>query len=64
MTKIIVLVTQGKHASVDYAKAVLFDTVPETLSYADEMTTQRVKHWVHAEVVGNKERVELCSPEY
>jgi hypothetical protein len=64
MKKIVVLRTSGKHDSVYYATVVLFDAIKEADQYIAEVTTPiGSKHWVQAEIVLEKEEVELCSPE-
>ena len=65
MTKIIVLVTEGRDDSADYAKVVLFDTKQEAEVFIDTVSSkERTKYWTQAEIVYNKEQVRLCSPDF
>jgi len=65
MDKIIVLVTEGKNDRVDYAKVVLFDTKQEADVFIDTVSSkERTKYWCQAEIVYNKEQVELYSPDF
>ncbi len=65
MSKIIVLVTEGKDDNTHFAKVVLFDTVIEANLYIDEISSKvRTKYWTQAEIVNDRERIEISSPDF
>jgi hypothetical protein len=59
---IIVLVTTGKHESVDTAKVVLFFERFQAEDYVKGISTGKRKYWTKAEIVDSNEVVELCQP--
>lgn len=59
----IVLVTSGKHDSVDYAKVRLFEEYAQAEDYIKRTCTGRQKYWNHAEILRDGETVELMQPE-
>lgn len=61
---VIVLITEGKNESVDYATVRVFPNKRDALYFCKENTTGRQKYWKACEIVGNGERMELCRPEY
>lgn len=63
MEKTLVLVTEGKHESVDYAKVVTFASKLAALGFCEANNTGRTKYWKKAEIVEDGERVELLQPQ-
>ena len=64
MNRVIVLVTEGKHESVDYAKIATFENRIAALEFCKANNTGRKKHWKKAEIIEDGEQVELCQPDY
>lgn len=64
MDKVIVLITRGKHDSVDYAQVVLFETIGAAQTFCKEKCTGRKKYWTDAVIVRNGEEVELMQPDW
>lgn len=62
-TQIIVLVTEGKDDSVDYAKVVLFTDRKLAEMFVNRNNTGKIKHWKKAEIVEDGERIELYQPD-
>jgi len=60
---IIVLVTRGKHESVDFAFIMMFDTTIEANSYVEGINTGKCKYWTHAEIMMPGEEIELMQPD-
>lgn len=62
---IVILVTQGKHDSVDYAKVVIFekDKADEANEYLKKNNTGRIKYWTKAEIMTRGDAVDLEQPE-
>lgn len=60
---IIVLVTTGKHESVDTAKVRLFEERFQAEDFCKATSTGKRKYWQNAEIVREHEVVELCQPE-
>ena len=60
---IIVLVTKGKHESVDYASVHLFDNNKEAKDFIKSTRTGPQKHWTEAEMMVDGFEVELMQPE-
>jgi hypothetical protein len=61
--QIIVLTTEGKHESVDYASVIIFQTIEDAIVFCNNFCTGKTKHWKHAEIVQDNERIELQQPE-
>lgn len=61
---VIVLITEGKNESVDYATVRVFPNKIDALFFCKENATGKQKYWKACEIVGNGERIELCRPEY
>lgn len=59
---IIVLVTTGKHESVDTAKVRLFDERWEAEDYCKNINTGKQKYWINAEIVQDSVPIELAQP--
>jgi len=60
---IIVLVTRGKHESVDSVSIMMFDTTIEANSYVEGIKTGKCKYWTHAEIITLAEEIELMQPD-
>ena len=60
----VVLHTEGKQGSVDFAKVVLFDNFEDANKYCSDHDTGYRKYWVKCEIVGVEELIELEPPEY
>ena len=60
---IIVLVTTGKHESVDYAKVRLFEERFQAEEYCKQISTGKQKHWTDAVIVDDSVTVEIGQPE-
>jgi len=60
---ITVLVTHGKHESVDYAFIMIFDTLIEANSYVEGIRTGKCKYWTDAEILTPGEEIELMQPD-
>lgn len=58
----IVLVTSGKHESVDRASVKLFDTFGDATDYIFSVT-RTGKYWTQGEIVSDGIGIELGSPE-
>ena len=63
MEKVMVLVTRGKHESVDTARVFAFANYALAAAYCESRNTGKVKHWTKAEIIDDGEEVELCQPE-
>ena len=61
--QVIVLVTKGKHETVDYAQVMIFNTACLAEIYCKQTNTGKEKYWVKAEIVGEGKEIELCQPE-
>jgi len=59
----IVLVTHGKHDSVDYASVHLFEDSQSASDFCQTKNTGAKKYWTKAERIADGEEVELCMPE-
>lgn len=62
----IVLVTEGKHDSVDDVRVAAFNTRADAQTYVDATENQfdpEAKYWRSAEIVTQYERIELCRPQ-
>ena len=59
----IVLVTQGKHESVDYATVRTFDDLDAANMFIKKTATGKQKYWVDATLVEDGEELELTQPE-
>jgi hypothetical protein len=59
---IIVLVTTGKHESVDTAKIRLFEERFQAEDYCNLMNSGKMKYWKYAQIVKDGEQVELEQP--
>ena len=59
----IVLKTEGKHESVDYATILTFDNFQKANEYCEKVSTGKQKHWVKAEVMYEGNTIELMQPE-
>lgn len=59
----IVLKTNGKHDSVDYASVHIFDTLNEAKDFINFVQTGKQKYWTNAILVENGEKNELKQPE-
>ena len=64
MERIIVLVTEGKNESVDFAKVATFGNRIAALEFCKANSTGRTKYWKKAEIIEDGERVELCQPDH
>lgn len=60
---IIVLVTEGKHDSVDYATVKLFEERFQAEDFCKTANTGKQKYWRSAEILRDGEQIELCQPE-
>ena len=63
MDQILVLVTEGKHEAVDYARVCTFSDLASANNFIDSINTGKKKYWVKGEVVENTKQVELGQPE-
>lgn len=63
MTPIIVLITEGKHESVDCATVRLFLTSAEAVAFCNQKNTGKQKYWTKAEILEDGERVDLMQPQ-
>lgn len=61
---IIVLVTNGKHESVDYAKIRMFESTWQADEFISSVSTGKCKYWTYAQIVEEFEQVELCEPDW
>lgn len=62
----IVLVTEGKHESVDYVTVYTFATKAEAKACVDSEEHRfdpDQKYWISAEIVERSEKIELCRPQ-
>lgn len=59
----IVLVTRGKHESVDYVTVKLFEEYVEAVAFCRINNTGKGKHWVNAEFVCEGTELELTPPQ-
>ena len=59
----IVLVTSGKHESVDFVKVVFCASREDAEAFCKDTNTGRIKHWTKAEIVKESETIELWAPE-
>lgn len=64
MDLVIVLVTEGKYESVDYAKVATFGNRIAALEFCKANNTGRTEYWKKAEIIEDGEKVELCQPDY
>ena len=64
MAQTIVLLTEGKHESVDYATVVLFNDRVAAIRFCKQMNTGKEKYWKNAEVVEDRVRVALGQPDW
>ncbi len=60
---IIVLVTRGKHESVDYAGVYLFDNMGDAQKFCKSKNTGKIKYWTKAEIIPNGIEIELSHPD-
>lgn len=63
MTPIIVLVTDGKHESVDSASVRLFENKTDAEAFIALTCSGPKKYWTHAEIVEVGEVIEIHQPE-
>lgn len=63
MKPTIVLITEGKRESVDYATIRLFSTLSEAQDFSHNTSTGRIKYWTNAEILQDGEKVDLCQPQ-
>lgn len=63
MISYIVLVTSGKHESVDAAQVHVFDSFVSAADFCRSKNTGKKKYWTKAEIVNEGESVELGQPE-
>lgn len=61
MKKYIVLMTKGKHDSVDFCSVEFFDDLREADNFINN-NRKTGKHWTWAEKIREGETVYLCSP--
>ncbi len=64
MGSVIVLVTEGKHESVDYVKVMLFDNRTLALEFCKVNNRGPKKNWVYAEIIDAGTRIELGQADY
>lgn len=64
MEKIIVLVTEGKHDSVDYVTVLTFDDNMSALKFCKANSTGKQKYWQNAEIVKSGQKVDLGQPDF
>ena len=64
MEKTLVLVTEGKHESVDFAKVVAFDSYLAAIEFCQATNTGRTKYWKKAELVADGVKVVLLPPDF
>lgn len=60
----IVLVTEGKHETVDYVSVKVFDTMREALEFCDSKNTGKKKYWTDTTIIQSGEKIELIQPDY
>ena len=60
---VLVLVTTGKHESVDTARVFAFANYALAEAFCESRNTGKIKYWTKAEIVSDGEKVELCQPE-
>lgn len=63
MDKVIVLVTEGKHESVDYVTVFMFDTEDEASKFCKEKSTGKQKYWIDACIVLLGDKIYLMQSE-
>ena len=60
----IVLVTTGKHDSVDTVAVRFFDERGRAEQYCESLITGETKYWTYAEIVDEGYTTELAAPDW